>query len=255
MNEVIDKAGVECRFRRSVDTYEDNAVVQKLIVGKLCRIFQENTGTVFGKVLEIGCGTGLLTSAIQRFIGGNEFFINDLVDEMCRKTANRCDIPATHCLSGDIEAFQLTDKYGLIISSSTFQWLARPAVTFKKLSDHLLPGGYLVFSTFGTDNLKEIREITGRGLEYHPVKEMRALLSPYFEILHTEEEFHTLDFPTPVEVLRHIKYTGVSVPDVPQIRTKGQMTRFAENYMERFGKEGHCTLTYHPTYWICRKKL
>ena len=38
---MIDKTEIECRFRRSVDSYEDNATVQKWIVQRLVELLQE----------------------------------------------------------------------------------------------------------------------------------------------------------------------------------------------------------------------
>ena len=37
---MIDKTEIECRFRRSVDSYEDNATVQKWIVQRLVELLQ-----------------------------------------------------------------------------------------------------------------------------------------------------------------------------------------------------------------------
>ena len=38
---MIDKTEIECRFRRSVDSYEDNATVQKWIEQRQVEILKE----------------------------------------------------------------------------------------------------------------------------------------------------------------------------------------------------------------------
>ena len=53
---MIDKTEIECRFRRSVDSYEDNATVQKWIVQRLVELLQEYV-PYSSRTLEIGCGT------------------------------------------------------------------------------------------------------------------------------------------------------------------------------------------------------
>lgn len=252
---MIDKADVLCRFRRSVESYDENAIVQKSIVTKLCTLLQEYVGPCPVKILEIGCGTGLLTSALLNDFSINKLYINDLVPEMCRKTADRCMIPDEHCILGDIETIALAGQYGMIVSSSTFQWFSRPENTLKKLSGHLAADGFLVFSTFGQDNLKELRQVSGQGLTYLSSAGWKEILSPHFEVLHEEEEAHTLYFNSPLEVLRHIKNTGVNATSEPQIRTKGQMDRFIRKYSSYWNtdKKGY-PLTYHPVYWVCRKR-
>ena len=51
---MIDKTEIECRFRRSVDSYEDNATVQKWIVQRLVELLQEYV-PYSSRTLEIGC--------------------------------------------------------------------------------------------------------------------------------------------------------------------------------------------------------
>ena len=144
---MIDKTEIECRFRRSVDSYEDNATVQKWIVQRLVELLQEYV-PYSSRTLEIGCGTGLLSEKINRLWEDQQFWVNDLVEQMCRKTIDRCQLPVSHGLNGDIEQIPLTGKFDLIVSASTFQWLARPRATFAKLAAHLNTNGWLIFSTF-----------------------------------------------------------------------------------------------------------
>lgn len=252
---MIDKADIRCRFRRSVESYDENAIVQKRIVNKLCNLLQEYVRPAPVGILEIGCGTGLLTSALLKKFPVHELFINDLVLEMCRKTADRCDIPENRCIVGDIESVPLAGLYGIIVSSSTFQWLAQPASTIKKLSGCLESGGLLAFSTFGQDNLKELREVSGQGLSYLSSSRWQEILSSHFDILYRGEDKHTLYFNAPLEILRHVKNTGVNATAVPQIWTKGQIDRFSQKYSSSWGmNEKGYPLTYHPVYWICRKR-
>ena len=148
---MIDKTEIECRFRRSVDIYEDNATGQKWIVQRLVELLQEYV-PYSSRTLEIGCGTGLLSEKINRLWEDQQFWVNDLGEQMCRKTIDRCQLPVSHGLNGDIEQIPLTGKFDLIVSASTFQWLAHPRATFAKLAAHLNTNGWLIFSTFGKNN-------------------------------------------------------------------------------------------------------
>ena len=173
----IDKAEVACRFGRSIESYEEHAAVQREIAAHLAELAAAYVTQPPRKILEVGCGTGLLTERILQLWAGSELWVNDLVEGMCAKAAARCCVPAARCLVGDIESLPLPSAFDLLISASVFQWLARPAETFARLAACLQPGGWLAFSTFGEDNCHELREVASTGLAYPSADELRATLA------------------------------------------------------------------------------
>ena len=251
---MIDKAEIRHRFRKSAESYDDYAYAQKTIIRRLMSLLDTYVPVVSGSLLEAGCGTGLLTEQLTEKYGKDRLFVNDLVDAMCTKTATRCLLSPEHCLVGDIEQVEVEECFDLIVSTSTFQWLACPAETFARLSDCLSAGGMMVFSTFGGDNCKELKALTGTGLTYYSLAEMTKLLSPCLEVVHAEEDYCVLEFEHPLDVLRHVKNTGVNAMNVRKPWTPGRLEKFVREYRERFQTGGHCPLTYHPQYFVCRKK-
>lgn len=249
----INKEEVEQRFRRSRASYNDNARVQKMIVDRMVPMILLSVKRVPEKILEIGCGTGLLTSQLQRTFPNVDLYLNDLVEELCYHAATINQVPQTRCFPGDVEKLFLPLSFDLIASASTFQWFTTPEETFMKLSKQLEQNGVLVFSTFGKFNLREIRLTTGGGLDYRSKEELEKMLKPYFKIEGMEEELHTLEFDSPLAVLQHLKKTGVNVSGDPTIWTKGRMDAFIKDYNARFAVDGKVTLTYHPLYFVCRK--
>ena len=77
------------------------------------------------------------------------------------------------------------------------QWFNDPGAFFTRCHQALVADGLLAFSTFGATNMHEIRQLTGHGLDYPSIKELQALLSPGFDILHAEEEVISLPSPLP----------------------------------------------------------
>lgn len=250
----IDKSEIACRFKRSVESYEENAYAQKAIVSRFMTLLKTYCPTTSGRILEIGCGTGLLTTRICRQFKNNELYVNDLVEVMCNKTASRCQLTKQYCLSGDIEQIALEGDFSLMVSASTFQWLSDPQHTFGRLNHHLQEKGWLIFSTFGTGNYKELRTITGNGLSYHSLSEMEALLSEAFEVIYSEEGHQVLYFDDPLQVLQHIKKTGVNAIPSQQSWTRGMIEDFVQKYAACFEVDGRVPLTYHPQYFVCRKR-
>lgn len=252
---MIDKTEIKSRFRKSVETYDDNAHVQKLIVDRLCTLLEKYTGRTPGRILEIGCGTGLLTNRILRQWHPGEMIVNDLVEEMCYKTINKNSGNALtlSCLPGDIEEISLDGTFDLIVSTSTFQWFTHPRQTFEKLASHLRPGGLLLFTTFGEQNLHELRQVTGKGLNYLSGTELTKMLAAYFDVTEREESLETLYFSDPLDILRHVKKTGVNATGKTEIWTKLKIELFAQKYSCYFLSGGKYPLTYHPLYFVCRK--
>lgn len=79
------------------------------------------------------------------------------------------------------------------------------------------------------------------------------LLEPYFDVELVQEECHMIEFDSPLEVLQHLKKTGVNVSGNQTIWTKGRVDAFSKDYNARFAIDGKVALTYHPLYFVCRK--
>lgn len=250
----INKEEVKSRFRRSMGSYDANAKIQKMVVGQLAKILSANLDYDPEHILEIGCGTGFLTTELKERFPNAVLSVNDLVEEMCNETASHNGVLSSDILSGDIEEITLPRQYDLIVSASTFQWLNDPGQVFRKLFLHLKSDGLLVFSTFGKYNLREIRLTTGGGLNYRSQEEIMELLAPYFRVEQIMEEFRLMEFSSPLDILQHLKKTGVNVSGDPSVWTKGRVESFINEYNNRFALDDKVTLTYHPLYLVCRKK-
>lgn len=250
---MIDKAEIKHRFRRSVESYEENASAQRKIADYLFGLLEYLLDYPPQRVLEIGCGTGLFTRRLREKVQPDALYVNDLVEEMCRKTAERCGISADRCLVGDIEEREIPGRFDLIVSASTFQWFSRPRETFQKLAEHLLPGGLLAFSTFGPQNMIELRPFTPHGLNYLSHETLAGWLSGQFEILCFQEQCERLYFAEAADVLRHLKKTGVNASASSACWTKSTLQQFACRYAKDIVND-RFPLTYHPMYFVCRKK-
>ena len=165
--------------------------------------------------------------------------------------------PATTAVSFlpcDAETLDFPQGTDLITSCSTLQWFADTERFFARCHRFLSDGGILAFSTFGKKNMREIHTLTGHGLEYLSLDNLKVLLSPRFEILYAEEEIVSLPFGTPLEVLRHLKQTGVTGTE-KRVWTRGRLQSFCDEYIRMCGNDDRSvSLTYHPIYVIARKR-
>lgn len=255
----MDKEFVRERFSKAAGTYDDNAVVQRMMAGRLYELLAGEGGTRFGRVLEIGCGTGCLSRVFLEHCRPERMWLNDLCPEMESFVSDLLS-DRTCFFAGDAEKSDLPDGLDLIMSSSVMQWFVDLPGFFRKCASSLGNmggGGMLAFSTFGKRNLEEIQALEGTSLEYLTAGELTEMLEPMFDVLVTEENTVRLEFASPMDVLRHLKDTGVTgLKKEPW--TRGRLESFCRRYAEEFPAASHSgdavRLTYHPMFFVCRKR-
>lgn len=256
---VIDKALVARCFAQARSTYEQEAAVQRQVAEKMMRLlsdaFKDYPNEALPKhLVEIGCGTGSFSRLLATRLQPATFLLNDLCPEMEECLTDLCRQPSTCFHAADAEEFPLPEDTELIASCSTIQWLNHLPGFFTRCRNALSNHGWLAFSTFGRRNIYQIRELTGNGLDYTDLENLKRMLEPDFEVIHAEEEVCTLYFDSPLEVLKHLKQTGVTGTE-KKVWSRGRLQQFCENYSRLFSNEqGKVSLTYHPIYLLAKKK-
>jgi malonyl-CoA O-methyltransferase len=252
---VINKNIIHQRFSKALKTYDQYAVVQKSIAEKLMQLTKNYMPDCTSNVFEIGCGTGFLTEFLLQDTKPDHLICNDLIDE-CQKhidiIASNHNVNNVSYTMGDIETIKLPENLDVIISASAFQWLTSLNNSITKFSNALKEGGLLSFSTFGKDNFREIKSITGTGLKYYSIDEWKSMLSNKFDVLHCKEEHIQVHFERPELVLSHIKKTGVNCFEGSSWN-KSDLMKFVNEYRYYKGSEGF-SLTYNPIIIIAQNK-
>ncbi len=249
-----DKHLIRKRFEASFSRYHRLALVQRDICAELGKIAAGLCvrGNV-SRAMEIGVGTGFLTSHLVRLFPDAEWYLNDISSLSLDFLRDNMPSHSTF-LCGDAENMEFPRHLDLIASASTVQWFYDMPGFALKAAGATNRGGWLVMSTFGTDNFREIRETTGEGLHYHSFSELCGIFKTAgYEIVSGVEYTRTLRFDTPVDVLRHIKATGVN----SLVRTHWgprQLAAFDDKYRKTHSVEGGVTLTYNPILIAARKR-
>lgn len=250
-----DKGKIRQRFARAAVTYDRQAFVQQGVAERLLRLLATHRETPPRRVLEIGCCTGILTAGLTRqYPGIKDLYANDLVPQFEPLVAARVP-PGVRLrfLGGDIETIALPDSLDLVISSSTLHWLENLPALLSRLHARMAPHATLCFSIYGPDNLRELREITGIGLDYHSLAELRQMVAKRFTLVSCEEELLTHHCPDPLALLLHLRQTGVNALATGSWN-RSRLGDFIRQYEHRFGRPGGVGLTYHPVYCLARKE-
>ncbi|MDE5944688.1 MAG: methyltransferase domain-containing protein [Rikenella sp.] len=259
-----DKHLLQRRFSRRLESYDTLATVQRAIADRLAdRLAQAvSSRAAIRHGVEIGAGTGFLTRHLVRLFPEAAWIVNDLVAE------SRDYLPKKQTVrfeAGDGERFDFAaSEHGgcdLIASASVVQWfddlpgfIARAAAGLRE------SGGLLAFSTFGPENFREITATTGQGLDYYPLTELiefcrRAGLEPTV----AEEWIERPLYPTPTDVLRHLRLTGVNAVAAERW-THNRLRQFEADYRAAYTApavetaDRDVTLTFHPILVLAEKR-
>jgi malonyl-ACP O-methyltransferase BioC len=242
--EIVDKKLIASKFRKSITTYDDNAIVQHEIARRLWDICRKHISEPPLSLLEIGYGTGLLTKEYISEWHPYRLSLWDLVP-------TKITLPSSgEIIAGDAEELirLIPDGYfEAILSASSIQWFNNLPAFFRHASRVLTPGGHMAISTFGIDNLKEVAEVTQLPLRYFSIAELKAMLPDDCEIITVEEQHTTLKFSSVREVMLHLRNTGVNALR----HATSSPSEFMRSYPH---DDSGASLTYNPIYMLIKKK-
>jgi malonyl-CoA O-methyltransferase len=121
------------------------------------------------RVLEIGCGTGLLTQALADSFPGADWLASDIAPAMVERARERFGPdPRYRFALLDGEHPRLDEPpFDLICSSLAVQWFDDLQAGLERLFRLLRPGGHLAFSTLAEGSFAEWRDAHAElGLEH-----------------------------------------------------------------------------------------
>lgn len=154
VSRVLDnKRKIINRFNAAVETYELAADIQVICAKKLSELLPAVSAN---KILEIGCGTGLLSQYVIKQFPEANICLSDIASEMVGAVQQRFahyNKVQTICMDG--EALSLSPTYDLIVSATTLHWFSDLPRSLQNITDKLQPGGQFIFSVLGDRTLTE----------------------------------------------------------------------------------------------------
>lgn len=160
---MIDKRRVARHFSRRATVYEKVTPVQQKMGKQLLGWVQKQTKNKQpDRLLELGCGTGILTRQLRQQFPQAKIQAVDLAPKMIRQAKKKQPPdPGLKYLIADAEnEWKSLTPLPLdgIISNATVQWFLDPRQALARYAASLRPGGLLAWSTFGPDTFAELRQ-------------------------------------------------------------------------------------------------
>jgi malonyl-CoA O-methyltransferase len=198
-------------FSTAAATYEAAARAQERAADLLMARLGEVSTPL--RVLELGCGTGLLTRRLAASLPtGSTLLATDLSPAMI-ETA-RAGLPQADFAVMDAETPHVSGPFGLIVSSMAAQWFADLPGTLERLSALLAPGGRLLLATLGAGTFAEWSEAhralgQESGVPAYPEAATLAAMLPGAD---ARSHPLALDYPDGRAFLKSLEALGAQTP-------------------------------------------
>jgi malonyl-CoA O-methyltransferase len=204
-------------FGRAAGSYDAAAAPQRQAAALIADLARQGRVPEHPRILEVGCGTGILTRHIHQHWPTAELVASDLSPDMVGQAAKSAMIAGTFLsMDGEVPPFE-GPWFDLILSNLAFQWFGDLPTAIARLAGLLRPGGSLFFSTMGADSFTEWRaahdtmgETAGTPV-YPDLASLRSTLAAFPDAFAFEEHWRH-DFGGAKGFLAHLKGIGATVP-------------------------------------------
>ncbi len=241
-----EKKRIEHSFSRAAATYDRFAIVQEQASRILLSSIWEAD---FGKILEIGCGTGNYTKMLLDTFDPDKITSVDLSGPMIRRAGERLGAEnRVRFIQADGEALPADVKgpFDLVTSSGTMQWFQDFQGSLNALAGLLSPGGTACFSIFGPGTLRELQEAVNVYTDtpwslpavFFPGRDaITAWLGALFNRVVSREHMVTLEYPDLYSLLKVLRSTGTAPKGGQGTLITGPacLRRLEEKYIQIYG--------------------
>ncbi len=242
------KARIARAFSVGAARYDAVAPVQRLVAARLAARVAAR-GLAPRRILEIGCGTGMLSAALAAVFPEARMLLTDVSPAMLARCRARLgERPEYHdymVLDGEHPA-AAGGGFDLIVSSLAMQWFGDLRGGLARLAACLAPGGRMMFATLGEGNFAEWAAAHAAlglacGMPAYPA--LGALPWPEGRAHAGAEEFIRQPYASGAEFARSLKALGAGEP-APGYRPlpPGAFRRVLESL------QGGFEVTYHVLY-------
>ncbi len=255
----LAKRAVADSFSAAAAHYDAHAALQQEVGQRLLERLDYLKATPT-HILDIGCGTGVITRALQQRYKKARVTGLDLAHGMAVYAhKKRTWLARERFVCADMEALPFAaQSFDLIVSNLALQWQDDLSAVFSEFQRVLKPGGALLFATFGPDTLMELRQSwravderihVNRFMDMHDVGD--ALLRAHLADPVIDCEKICLTYRDVKTLMRELKAIGAH--NVNQGRTHGltppnHLKKMMAHYETFRRSDGYLPATYEIVY-------
>ena len=241
-------------FGQAAEHYDAAAVLQQEVAHRLLERL-DLMKIRPARILDLGCGTGHCIPGLMSRYRNADIVALDIAYPMLEQARKRGRwLRRPRCVCADAEVLPFADEsFDLVFSNLMLQWCVDIDAAFSELQRVLRPGGLLLFTSFGPDTLKELRDswaqVDGHVhvnafLDMHDVGD--ALMKTRFADPVMDVERIALTYPDVWKLMRELKQVGahnVTAGRPRGLTGKSHMQRLVNAY-ERYRQAGVLPASY-----------
>ena len=216
-------------FSRFANLYDRYNTIQSRVAKRLTSKIDIKD---YNRVLDIGCGSGLIYKNIIKSIKFNEFVALDFSKKMLDIHPTSKNIKKIYFDFNNREDFNTlkNSSYDFIISSSALQWSRDLDMTLKEISRL---SNLFYFSIFTSGTFRTLHQIAGIKSPIYDKEYIEEVVNRYY-ISSFELINYRLKFSNIYEMLRYIKRSGVSggKRQLSYLQIKDIIRNYPLNYLE-----------------------
>lgn len=148
------------RFSRAARTYDRGAGLHRHVAARLIGIMPEPGPLASGRILEVGCGTGVLTGLVRQRYPSATLCVTDVAEGMVGCVRGKWgNDPAMEFVVSDVRDLKPHAPFDLIVSSSALHWATPLEQTMMTLRKALASGGSLCVALMTEGTLGELHRL------------------------------------------------------------------------------------------------
>ncbi len=214
------KARIGTAFGAAAQHYERAAAPQHGAARLLADFAMPHDADPPARILELGCGTGLLTRIIHARWPDASIIATDIAPEMVAHAVADPALAAIRFRTMDGEAPDRTEApFALIIANLVVQWFTDLDEALGRLMPLLAPGGHIAFSTMGAQSFAAWRAAHEAcalpcAIPAYPAYPALAALAARHGRVEGFDHIEPLPAPGARALIMHLKHIGATVaPD------------------------------------------
>mgnify|MGYP006201299779 CR=1 FL=1 len=253
------KLKIHNSFSSKAESYDAYAKIQKVVAERMIERLDVMNFTP-KNILDLGCGTGLLTSLLNKRYNDSRIISVDFSSEML-KTCFEKDVKSSF-VCADIEYLPFKSmNFDLVISNFTLHWCQNLQKILLDVQNNLTDKGIFFFSTLGPDSLNELREAFLEVDRFNHVNNFidmhhygDALLKIGFSDPVVDNEKIIVEYQSFSDVLKSLKKIGANT--LEKIADKKLKKTDYQSALDGYGvnEKSNYPVTYEVLYGLAWKK-
>jgi malonyl-CoA O-methyltransferase len=243
----IHKQKIKSCFNKAFSSYDQYSEVQQCAGKKLIKSIEQYKKNNMNTIIDLGCGTGIITEQLARKMEYQQFFALDISDKLLLKAKEKLKNYNIKIIETDLEDFYVPYiLFDLVFSNMALQWSLNLSHTLLNINKNLNAHGMIAFSLPIENTFIELQPYSYNKNKFYAEKEILQLLSKTgFKKITYFSEKSILTFDSLRHALRYIKYIGANYV------FNAEQTNQSSKYFYR--SQNKYSLTYQIGFYMAEK--